>query len=453
LKKINIISAILTITMLLTSFSEAFATSLRDDPYSLSSTVLASNSMNYETYNSLNIGAEAAILIDYDTGQILYQKNINKKLFPASTTKMMTAILALEHGNLSDYVIIDQEVVDLTYGSHIALEVGEVLTLEQLLNGMLIASANDCALAIAKHIGGSVDAFVKMMNDKAKELGAVDTNFVNPNGLHEDEHVSTAHDLALIGQYAMQFDEFRNIITKVTYEIPPTNIKNEARYLKTTNKLLFSTEKVEINGQPVPIKYQYALGVKTGYTSKAKNCLVSYAEKEGQKLLAVVLKANGNEVYKNTIELLNFGFDNFDNIVIGYKDQFIDNIPIEGGNIPYVAGIIDSNIAFPLSKYNVENIERKIVLNEDLHAPISVGQILGEVHYLINGEYLGKANIVASTDISANTSSGFFSSIINNWYWFIIVFLILQRIYKKYKIRNKRRRKRNAIPEINYISK
>lgn len=439
MKKFKLLSCILVIIIIFSQYSFSSASSL--------STTIENNNSSL-----LHIGAEAAVLIDYDTGRILYQKNMHEKLYPASTTKIMTAILALENGNLNDYVTIDEEIIKLTYGSHIALDYGEKLTLEQLLNAMLIASANDSALAIAKHIGGTIDNFVKMMNEKARELGAFNTNFVNPNGLHDDSHVSTAYDLAIIGKYAMQFAEFREIVTKVNYEIPPTNVKNETRYLKLTNKLLYSQEKVEIDGELIPIKYPYALGVKTGYTSKAKNCLVSYAEKDDQRLLAVVLKANGNEVYKNTIELLNYGFDNFENVVIGYKDQFIDNIPIKDGSVPYVAGIVDKNISFPISKQEAQNIKIETVFNEDIVAPITKGQVLGEIQYLLNGELLGKANIISSTDVTINPNKTFPTNILHNWYWFVIIFYFINSLYKKHQ-RKKKRERRKAMLDMSYGSK
>lgn len=439
MKKFKLLSCVLVIIIIFYQYSFSSASSL--------STTIENNNSSL-----LHIGAEAAVLIDYDTGRILYQKNMHEKLYPASTTKIMTAILALENGNLNDYVTIDEEIIKLTYGSHIALDYGEKLTLEQLLNAMLIASANDSALAIAKHIGGTIDNFVKMMNEKARELGAFNTNFVNPNGLHDDSHVSTAYDLAIIGKYAMQFDELREIVTKVNYEIPPTNVKNETRYLKLTNKLLYSQEKVEIDGELIPIKYPYALGVKTGYTSKAKNCLVSYAEKDDQRLLAVVLKANGNEVYKNTIELLNYGFDNFENVVIGYKDQFIDNIPIKDGSVPYVAGIVDKNISFPISKQEAQNIKIETVFNEDIVAPITKGQVLGEIQYLLNGELLGKANIISSTDVTINPNKTFPTNILHNWYWFVIIFYFINSLYKKHQ-RKKKRERRKAMLDMSYGSK
>ena len=236
----------------------------------------------------LNLSGESAILIDGDTGQILYDKNPHKKLQPASTTKIMTGILAIEKGNMNDIATVDEEVVHLTDGSHIALEPGEQLKFEDLLNALLIESANDSALAIAKHISGSIDEFVKLMNDKAKEVGALNTNFVNPNGLTDENHLTTAYDLSMMAKYAMENDTFKQIVKNYTCTIPKTNKKDEIRYLKSSNKLLYSTKKIDVNGKIVPIKYEGITGVKTGYTVAAQNCLVASAERENRKLIAVV---------------------------------------------------------------------------------------------------------------------------------------------------------------------
>ncbi len=166
------------------------------------------------------------------------------KLHPASTTKIMTGILAIELANMDDMVTIDDEVVYLTDGSHIALEPGgEQMKFEHLLNALLIESANDTALAIAKHISGSIDEFAKLMNDKAKELGALNTNFVNPNGLTDENHLTTAYDLSLMAKYAMENPTFRQIVCNYTYQIPETNKKTEVRYLKSANKLLYSSQR------------------------------------------------------------------------------------------------------------------------------------------------------------------------------------------------------------------
>ena len=396
-------------------------------------------SSDFTYAQTLNLSGEAAILIDYDTNEVLYEKNSDLKLYPASTTKMMTAILAVENSKLDELVTIDDEVVSLTYGSHVALEPGEVLSMEQLLHAMLLPSANDAALAIAKHVGGSIENFVSMMNERALALGALDTNFVNPNGLHDDNHVSTAFDLSLIGREAMEHEEIRNIVNKISYEIPPTNKKTESRYFKMTNRLLYNSELIDVDGKLVGTMYPYASGLKTGYTSHAKNCLVSYANKADQKLIAVVLKADGLNVYADTHKLLNYGFENYSNVIVGHTNEFIDNIVIGGGDTPYVAGILDRNITYPMSILNQNNIEKKIKISEDLKAPIEKGQIIGQAEFLLDGKVIGGGNIISTASVLINPSSTFWGKIIHNWYLFVFLIAIILRVYTL-AMRKKRKR-------------
>ncbi|WP_409228242.1 D-alanyl-D-alanine carboxypeptidase family protein [Gudongella sp. SC589] len=401
---------------------------------------------------ALDIDGEAAILIDYDTGEILFQKNSHLKLYPASTTKMMTAILAVENSSLNELVMVDQEIVSLTKGSHIALEPGEVLTMEQMLHALLLPSANDAALAIAKHVGGSIENFVSMMNQKANELGALDTNFVNPNGLHDDRHVSSAYDLALIGRYAMNSETIRSIVDTVTYEIPPTNIKTETRYFKITNKLLFSSELIDKDGELVPARYEPASGVKTGYTSQAMNCLVSYAEKNDQRLIAAVLKADGNMVYSDSQKLLDFGFENYSNTVIATKNEFIDNIGITDGDAPFIAGILDRDISYPVSETNTNLIESKVTLNENLKAPIDKGQILGQVEYLVDGKVIGGGNVISTASVKVDPLTVMPGKLLSKWYlfvfgaYFIMRVLILQNRKKRRRYSRKRRQSMYRVP-------
>ncbi|WP_422486285.1 D-alanyl-D-alanine carboxypeptidase family protein [Gudongella sp. DL1XJH-153] len=393
---------------------------------------------------TLNINGESAILIDYDTGEILFQKNPHLKLYPASTTKMLTAILAVENSSLNELVTVDQEVVSLTKGSHIALEPGEVLTMEQLLHALLLPSANDAALAIAKHVGGSIESFVAMMNQKASELGALDSNFVNPNGLHDDRHISTAYDLALIGRYAMESETIRNIVHKVTYEIPPTNIKTETRYFKITNKLLFSNELIDKDGTLVPARYEDASGLKTGYTSQAMNCLVSYAERDDQRLIAVVLKADGNMVYSDSQKLLDFGFENYKNMFIANTNEFIDNISIIDGESPYVAGVLDRDIIYPVSEVNANMIEQKVIISENLSAPIDKGQILGQVDYLVDGKVIGGGNLISTADVKVDPLTVFPGKFVSKWYLFVFGAYFFMRVYILQKKKKRRRSSKNS---------
>lgn len=388
--------------------------------------IFSSFSLSYgETAKTV---CESHILLDYDSMTILDGKEIHKPLYPASTTKVMTAVLALEYGNLDDMVTVDQEVVNLTYGSHIALEPGEQLTLSDMLYALLVISANDSALAIAKHISGSINEFVNLMNEKAVEIGALNTNFVNPNGLHEEEHITTAYDLALIAHYAMEIPKFREYVNSTEHTIEATEIKGEPRYLYTTNKLLRSSQTIDLDGKKVPITYKGAQGVKTGYTEEASNCLISYAERDGQRLLAVVLKSQAAGVYPDTHKLLNYGFDNFENITIGNKNEFIGNIEIANGSIPLVGGILENDITQPMNISNSGNLERKINLRSNLEAPVKEGEIIGTLEYYNGDGIIASGNILSTVDVEAITSATFIDLLISKWYIIGIALLIVLRI-------------------------
>lgn len=400
------------------------------------------NTYSFSYAEDLILSGEGAILIDVDTSEVLYGKNANSKFFPASTTKIMTAILAIELGNLKDIVTIDQEIVNLTDGSHIALEPGEQLTLEQLLHALLIQSANDSALAIAKHTSGSLDKFIQLMNDKAKELGAINTNFVNPNGLHDDLHVTSPYDLALIAKYAMENETFRSIVIKQNYIIPATNKKTEPRYLNTTNRILYSNEKINLDGDLVPVKYNGVNGVKTGYTKIAHNCLVTSLEKDGHKFISVILKSNGKDVYSDTHKLLNYGLKNFDKVNIGFANRFVNNFKVNNGLMPFVSGITKTDSYFVMNKADKGIIEEKLVFEEFLEAPISKGQIIGKVQYFLKDRMIAETNIVSTMDVEIDPMNSLHMKLLSKWYVFVFLLFIIFRIIianRKKKLRKLRR--------------
>lgn len=226
------------------------------------------------------VAAHAAILIDADTGQILYEKNAHESMYPASTTKILTCIIALEESELDEKVIVDDKTPIEVWGGHIALEAGEEFTMDQLLNGLMLNSANDTGMAIARHISGSIEGFADLMNKRAKEMGALNSNFRNPHGLPDEEHTTTAYDLAFIAKYAMKNEQFRSYVSKVEDTIPETNKKDEPRYLINSNKMLYSDMEYDIDGVPTPVKYEGITGIKTGYTDAAMQCLVSSLKEE-----------------------------------------------------------------------------------------------------------------------------------------------------------------------------
>lgn len=251
------------------------------------------------------VDSESAIVMDADTGAILYAKNIDAKLYPASITKVLTALVALENNELKDTVTIQQEDISfLEYGdAHIGLKVGEQITMEDALYAVLLESANEAAHAVASNTEGGYEHFLTLMNDKAKELGCKNSNFTNTNGLHDENHYTTARDMALIASAAFQNETYMEITGTMTYTIPTTNLTDEQRWATQNHKMRIDWEEHY---------YEYCVGGKTGYTDQARNTLVSMAEKDGTRLVSVVMKAPGNQyAYTNTIAILDYAFETF----------------------------------------------------------------------------------------------------------------------------------------------
>ena len=236
--------------------------------------------------NNLKIYAEAALLIDTNTQKILYNKNAKERKYPASTTKILTAIITIENCNLDDKVIVDYDSIMAVPSGYTvaALQVGEELTVKQLLQVLLVHSANDAANVLAKHVGGSIESFASMMNTKANEIGCQDSHFLNPSGKHEDEHYTTAYDLALIMKYCMKNSTFKELVSSKSCIIPATNKYPERVFTNTNDLLVVDTREIASN-----YYYPYAIAGKTGYTTEAKNCLVTVAKKDDIELICVVL--------------------------------------------------------------------------------------------------------------------------------------------------------------------
>lgn len=331
-----------------------------------------------ETDKNPTINASAAVLINASTGEVLYDKNMNQKMYPASTTKIMTALLVLENLDLSSTVTIDKETA-LTGGSQINLSEGEEITVEQLLYALLLKSANDSAVALAKAVDGNVSAFADRMNVRAKELGAKNTNFVTPNGLHDNNHYTTAYDLAMITREAMKNKKFRKIVTTLKYTIPVTN-KSDARVLKNPNKLLFSKKIISVNGISRPIKYAGATGIKNGYTSEAGRCLVAGATRDHMELISVVLNTTATGKFADSIALLDYGFENYKNMLAIKKGESLGEIRVSKGAVNKVK-IVSSESSYlimPKEKADLK-VNRKVVLNHNIEAPVKKGEMVGKV--------------------------------------------------------------------------
>ncbi|MDF2656020.1 MAG: D-alanyl-D-alanine carboxypeptidase [Bacillota bacterium] len=400
------------------------------------------------------ITAETGIVIDVKTGQVLYDKNMNEQRYPASTTKVITALLALENLDLNKVVTIDAE-TPYTEGSRIYLLEGEQVTVEQLLYALLLESANDAAVALGKEIAGSIPAFAEMMNAKAKELGAKNTNFVNPNGLHDPAHVSTAYDLAMIAREAMKNEKFRELVTTYRYIIPATN-KQDTRYLYNTNRLIYDEKtKVIVNGVQRAAKYEGSTGIKTGYTSHAGGCLIAGAIRGDTELISVVMKSTDAGRFADSIALLDYAFDNYKSVMAMQADTILGEIPVNRGSVKKVEVIASKTAYATLPAEASESvINTKIKLNDTVKAPVALGQKVGEVE-IYEGDNLvdtidavaaseipegGLLSIVGITDETAQTIEKIFSTIILAVILLFASYVVLKR--RQIKRRKLRRQER-----------
>lgn len=391
-----------------------------------------------------------AVLIDANTGTILAEKNADQKMYPASLTKIMTAILALEMGELSDVIKVDDDTPYEIAGSHVALEPGEILTLKDMLYALMLPSANDAALAIAKYYGKSEEGFVKLMNDKAKELGAYNTHFVNPHGLHDDNHYTTAADLALITKYAMKNETFRKIVQTEKYEIQPTNKKSDSRPFTNLNRLVYNSNynQIYVNGAYISPEYEYATGVKTGYTPEAGNTLVASAEKNGTELIVVAMNGVSLEMYQDAHNLFNFGFSEYESATLISKNTFVQNIKIQNGDSKEVSAITESEFTTLIKKDSQEKIESKVVINE-ITLPLEPNDVVGKINFMQDGKVLGSVNLITPTQVKSTltetSGNGLFLTIvkfIGYMVIFVLISLFLLKVYNDVRVKINRRKRR-----------
>ena len=328
----------------------------------------------------------SVILMEESTGTILYEKNSDEAHYPASITKIMTTLLALENGNLSDMVTFSDDAINNTEGSGIARDYGEQMTLEQCLYGVMLESANECAYAVAEHVGGTVENFVDMMNAKAKELGCTNTHFANPHGLQDENHYTTAHDMALIAQAAYQNETFRIIIGTKMYTIPPTNKHAEETVLRNHHDMLCTYHNANRK-----YLYPYCVGGKTGYTATANSTLVTYAEKDGMTLICVVMNTQSPNQFIDTVDLFDYAFDNFQVLNVAENDtNYSAETTVDNGNLDNIAPFVeldkDAVIVLPKTA-EFSDTSSSVEYND------SDPEIAGSITYTYAGRNVGKADI------------------------------------------------------------
>ena len=386
----------------------------------------------YGANTNINLYSEAAIIMDTETEQILYQKNIDKKMYPASTTKILTAIIAIEKCNLEDIVTATNSAISQVPSGYSSAYIsdGEEMTVKDLLTVFLVHSANEAGYILAEHCSGSVEAFSNLMNEKAQEIGCKNSHFLNPSGIHNDNHYTTAYDLCLIANYCMKNNTFRNIVSMPKCTIDPTN-KSLKRVYTNTNSLLNSNSQYYVEN---------CIGIKTGYTKEAGNCLVSCFNKNNIEIICVVLGAGniGNSDVSRFIDsknLFNYTYSNFDKKKIVNKNDVIQNIEISNATKETKnLNLIVENDITALVNLNDDIPNPTISLNDNISAPIEANTQLGTVTYHINGiEY--KQNILAETTVKKDFT---FLKISLIFVVFVVIFILIVFINIK---RKKKKRK------------
>lgn len=355
---------------------------------------------NATTSLSLNVGS--AVLIEQNSGQVLYNQNMHEKLRPASVTKVMTILLimeAIDSGKLSytDKIPCSEKAAGMG-GSQIWLDVREELTVDEMLKAICVVSANDCTVAMAEYLAGSEEAFVNQMNAKAKELGMNDTTFKNCHGIDEDGHVTSAYDIALMS---------RELLTKHPSITKYTTIYMDS--LRDGKSSLVNTNKLVRN-------YKGATGLKTGSTSVALYNLSASATRNDLSLIAVIMKAPTSPIrFAEAQKLLDYGFNNFEYKKLANKNDLIKEISVDKGIENSVNAILENDSGILIQKGQNKDIVQSVQLTDSINAPVYAGQVLGNVTYSLNGNEIGKVNIVAEKSVEKNTAFNMIEHVFFNW--------------------------------------
>lgn len=340
------------------------------------------------------INARSAIVMDFDSGRVLFEKNATIKRPMASTTKVMTAILALEKSSMDEIVTVSRNAA-LVQGSTINLTTGETLTMEELMYGLMMRSGNDAAVAIAEHIAGSVDRFAKMMNDKAKEIGALNTRFTTPHGLDETGHYSTAYDMALITRYALEIPLFNKIVRTQSIQVGKRQMYN-------TNEMLSS--------------YYGADGVKTGYTGKAGRCLITSATRDGRRFISVVLFCDSRDQRAlSSKKILDYTFAGYYPQTL-IKSEYIGNLPVSRGFEQKVPVYVEKTITLPITEAEKGMLYTKISMPKMLHAPVAQKEVVGTMSVYVGDKILCESVIRAGKAIRQKNMLQYILDVFVAWF-------------------------------------
>lgn len=328
-----------------------------------------------------SLSAKSAILIQASTGKILYSKNPREKLANASTTKILSTLITLDQPNLDEEFVVDKDAIKIE-GSSMGLVEGDIVTLRTLAYGMMLPSGNDASNAAAVRIAGSIHEFAKLMNQYARTIGMKNSNFVTPSGLDDNDHYTTAEDLALLMRYAMQNASFREITKSKTARLKYGNPPYD-RTLVNHNKLLNS--------------YEYAVGGKTGFTSNAGRCLVSAATKDDLTLIAVTLNASSD--WDDHTQMYNYGFNYIKPISINVDVNDLTVQVVGGESETLNVAPLESSVNVFVEQQDISNLKQKIILEPFYYSPIMENDVIGEIQYLLDDNLVGKVTLLAKESI------------------------------------------------------
>lgn len=417
--------------------------------------------------NAPATNAEAALLISPDSGMVLYEKNADERRYPASTTKIMTALLVLENiADLNETVTAqasDFETLEAD-SSSAGIKEGETVTVEDLLYGLMLPSGNEAAYMLARHVAGSYEAFVDMMNKRAEELGCTGTHFVNPCGLHDDNHYTTARDLYKIAYAAMQDETFADIADTVQWNMSKTNMQEERKVL-TTNQLIFSSYQ--------PWAYAYCKGIKTGNTSQAGNCFVGYAEYGDAKLYSVVMGCDSSSLeysnipasFTDTKALFEWGFESFTSKTLAKQGDTVGsvNVRLSTDTDQLVLTVKNDLVSLLPADLDVEDLgEPQFTAPESVNAPIKAGDVIGSATYSYNGTTYGTVELVALSDVERSTVL-YYADLLSNFFQstvfkvilivlavFVVLYILFNLTFGGMRRRNQRKKMRTRYRNTNY---
>ena len=341
------------------------------------------------------MAAGGAALIERNTGTVICAKEAHKKRPMASTTKIMTALIVIENCSLGDTVKVSPKAYGVE-GSSMYLNAGEEVSVEDMLYGLMLLSGNDAAVALAIHTAGSVEAFAALMNARAEEIGAHNTNFVTPNGLHDPEHYTTAYDLALIAAEAMKNPDFRKIVGSTYHK---TTTGSVIRYMKNKNKILW--------------QYEGGCGVKTGYTKAAGRCLVFAAERDGMTLIGAVLSCP--DMFNVAKAMLDYGFASFRTEKIISAGQSITRIRVSGSTKTALAAEAKDDIIIPVRIGESADIRTEVETRSGMNAPVEKGEDVGSVRVLMDGKLVGETRLLAAEDSLSLKFGQYLRKLLSGW--------------------------------------